>query len=121
MTFPDKVLDWPHPLRVPYSNEHVIPFATVTWDRLERGLWHHRHDLLLAFQPEPPREGWLFMHSGDLGDLLMSDPGRQRYSSLALGWPMQPFGYELMETTNPDYARRGRPRLHLNDGTDVLL
>jgi hypothetical protein len=120
-------LAWPYPLRVSYEpNEHMIPFAEVTWARLEKGIWHLVRDLrrseqMDAFGRLP--DGHLFMHPADVESLYVSEPTNRVLAATGpfLGWPIKPYGYELIETQHPSYARRGRPRLHLNDGTDVLL
>lgn len=103
---------------------HLIPFARVTWDRLEKGIWHHVRDLRFAgamteFDRLPG--GWLLMHPADEGDLLRSEP-TDRLRFAAFDYWREPFGYQLVTTTtDPARVRRGRPVLHLNDGTDVLL
>lgn len=117
-------LDWPWPFRAPMPpNEHEVPFAEVTWDRLEKGIWHHVRDLqrdgaMGAFDLLP--DGHLLMHPADAEDFLLSEPS-PRFIAGPYGYPTKPWGYELITTRHPDYARRGRPRLRLNDGTDVLL
>lgn len=118
--------DVPRHMLVTASDEHQVPFAEVTWARLEKGIWHHVRDLRLSgrmseFGRLP--DGWLFMHPADHDDLLTSEPtDHLRYSTPDF-WT-KPYGYELVTTRNPDGAygaRRGRPRLHLTDGTDILL
>lgn len=123
MTFPNRVLDWPYPLRVPRApNEHEVPFAEVTWDRLEKGIWYHvrglRRDGAMGEFDRLP-DGHLLMHPEDYIDLVTSN--MPSWVTQLFAWPPKPFGYDLIQTTHPDYARRGRPRLRLNDGTDVLL
>ena len=103
-------------------NEHVIPFAFVTWDRLERGIWHHvrAENWRRRDRYELPREGALYMHPADRIDLLRSEPTRP---SAWLADP-KPFGFDLITTERPDGpygARRGCPVLRLANGTEVHL
>ena len=124
------VFDVPTHMIVTGSDEHLIPFGEVTWARLEAGIWHHVRDLRLsgamdAFGRLP--DGTLYMHPADQMDLLCSEPTQRVLYSPAGSYGnygVKPWGYELVTTRTPSGAygaRRGRPRLHLNDGTDVLL
>lgn len=117
------VFDVPQHMIVTGADDHLLPFGEVTWGRLEKGIWYHVRDLRLsgqtrAFDRLP--DGWLLMHPADRMDLTLSEPtDRLRFSTL--NWMDEPYGYQLVTTRDPARVRRGRPVLHLNDGTDVLL
>lgn len=109
-------------------NEHVVPFAEVTADRLFRGLlavWDERQ------RNEPLRyqlpDGTLYMHPGDRINLLATLPVEGMWARVPA--PITPAGnvsliggsYLLVTHFDPAVVRRGRPRLALDDGTEVLL
>jgi hypothetical protein len=124
------VIDWPGlPRREPLPpNEHMIPFEEVTHDRIHKGLraeWHARQ-LVHPLRYVMPG-GTLYMHPADRISLLVSAPISPY--SLHLGGVVSRDGglglfgveWDLFTTQDPRVVRRGRPRLSLDDGTEVLL
>lgn len=127
MKVPEQVIDLPWmPRRAPLPpNEHMVPFARVASDRIVNGLRYELHDRTRAVMERYVLPGGtLYMHPADHDDLLVSLPfERWRVGEWVHPGAVTFFGapFDLIVTQDPAVVRRGRPRLVLDDGTEVLL